>query len=87
MVRASVSPFVSAVLDPVLSLLRKRLGLSSRSFRAPLYRLFSLPTFLELALPRILHLFDTLGPRQREDIVWLAALHPASSCVAWVFLA
>ena len=37
MVRASVSPFMSAVLDPVLSLLREQSGLSSRSFRAPLY--------------------------------------------------
>ena len=57
-----------------------------RSFRALLYRLFSLPTFLEIALPRTLHLFDTLSPHQHEDIVWMAGQFTASACVDWVYL-
>ena len=72
-VRGEVSPYASEVMDPILALLQERTGLSSRSFRAPLYRLYSLPTFLEAVLPRTLRLFDHLSSLQRADIEWVAA--------------
>ena len=68
-----MSPYASEVMDPILTLLQERTGLSSRSFRAPLYRLYSLPTFLEAVLPRTLHLFDRLSPLQRAAVEWVAA--------------
>ena len=69
-----------------MSLLCKPLGLFMRSFCAPLYRLFSLPTFLEIALPHTLCLFDTLSLHQHADIVWMAGQFPASDCADWVYL-
>ena len=71
-VRGEVSPYTSEVMDPILALLRERTGLSSRSFRALLYHLFSLPTFLEAALPRTLCLFGRLGSLQRAAVEWVA---------------
>ena len=68
-----MSPYASEVMDPILALLQERTGLSSRSFRAPLYHLFSLPTFLEAALPRTLRLFDRLSLLQRAAVEWVAA--------------
>ena len=73
MVWGEVSPYASEVLDPILALLWERTGLSSRLFRTLLYRLFSLPTFLEAALPRTLCLFDRLSSLQRAALEWVAA--------------
>ena len=71
-VRGEVSPYASEVMDPIVALLRERTGLSSRSFLAPLYCLFSLPTFLEAALPHALRLFDRLSSLQRAAVEWVA---------------
>ena len=68
-----MSPYASEVMDPILALLQERTGLLSCSFRAPLYRLFSLRTFLEAALPRTLRLFDRLSSLQRAAVEWVAA--------------
>ena len=67
-----MSPYASEVMDSILALLREHTGLLSCSFRAPLYRLFSLRTFLEAALPRTLRLFDRLSWLQRADMEWVA---------------
>ena len=67
-----MSPYASEVMDPIVALLRECTGLSSHLFRAPLYRLFSLPTFLEAALPRALRLFDRLSSVQRAAVEWVA---------------
>ena len=72
MVRGEVSPYASEVMDPILAILRERTGLSSRSFRTLLYHLFSLPTFLEAALPHNLRLFDRLSLLQRAAMEWVA---------------
>ena len=72
-VRGEVSSYASEVMDPILALLRECTGLLSRLFHALLYYLFSLPTFLEAALPRTLRLFDHLSSLQRADIEWVAA--------------
>ena len=67
-----MSLYASEVMDPILALLREHTGLSSHSFCAPPYRLFSLPTFLEAALPRTLRLFDWLSLLQQAAMEWVA---------------
>ena len=61
-VRGRESPFHCLRLSPVLEVLKREAGLPPRAFAAPVYRLFSLPSCLEMLLPRVLHLLATLSP-------------------------
>ena len=58
-------------MDLIVALLQERTGLSSHLFHALLYHLFSLPTFLEVALPRALRLFNRLSLVQRAAVEWV----------------
>ena len=61
-VRGRESPFHCLWLLPVIEVLKRVAGLPPRAFAAPVYRLFSLPSCLEMLLPRVLHLLATLSP-------------------------
>lgn len=80
------SPFLSDFLGPVLEALKQRVGLPAAAFNLPVYRLFQLPTFVELALPRVLRLTTRLAPEQWTTIEEVAASHPTGLCAAWVAL-
>ena len=68
-----MSPYVSEVMDLILTVLLEHTELLSCTFRTLLYHLFSLPTFLGAALPRTLRLFDHLSLQQRAAVEWVAA--------------
>lgn len=51
-----LSPYVSEALHPILVRLKALAGLPPASFGAPVYRLYSLPTFFELIFPRVMRL-------------------------------
>ena len=67
------SPCINAALLPIVSRLKRLAGLPATSFGAPVYRLFGLPTFLELVLPWVLHLFGALSLDQHTCLQWVAA--------------
>ena len=64
MVCAHKSPFLSDFLGPVLGALKPHVGLPAATFNLPVYRLFQIPTFLELALPCLARLTALLSAPQ-----------------------
>ena len=64
MVCVHKSPFLSDFLGPVLGTLNPHVGLPAAAFNLPVYRLFQIPTFLELALPRLARLPSLLSAPQ-----------------------
>ena len=58
---AHKSPFLSAFLGPVLDALKPHVGLPATAFNLPVYRLFQIPTFLEMVLPRLARLTTRLS--------------------------
>ena len=64
MVCAHKSPFLSDFLSPVLGTLKPHVGLPAMAFNLPVYRLFQIPTFLELALPHLARLTTLLSALQ-----------------------
>ena len=64
MVCAHKSPFLSGFLGPVLGALKPYFGLPATAFNLPVYWLFQIPTFLELALLRLAQLTILLSAPQ-----------------------
>ena len=64
MVCAHKAPFLSDFLGPVLGALKPHVGLPAAAFNLPVYRLFQIPTFLELALPHLVRLTALLSAPQ-----------------------
>ena len=64
MVCAHKSPFLSDFLSLMLGTLKPHVGLPVAAFNLPVYRLFQIPTFLQLALPRLARLTALLSAPQ-----------------------
>ena len=67
------SPYACPYLEPVLGFLRKQAGLPRNSSTAALHRLYGIPTFLKLVLPRLTRLFGNMSGAQWARIEWVAS--------------
>ena len=81
------SPYKPARFSPLLLFLKRKLGLRSAAFYAPVYRLFGLKSLFELVLPRLAKLLRALSPDQWDLITVVASSYPASLCARLLSIA